>query len=55
MSTGHRGGVAVRDPKPDEEFRKYRDSVSKILATMLLEIMNPLYVEHPDLKPEQLR
>ena len=45
----------VKGAEPDDEFRRYRESVSKILTTMLLEIMNPLYVEHPDLKPEQLR
>jgi hypothetical protein len=45
---------AVQSTESDAEFRKYRDSVSKILTTMLLEIMNPLYAEHPDLKPPQL-
>jgi hypothetical protein len=44
----------VQSSESDAEFRKYRDSVSKILITMLLEIMNPLYAEHPDLKPPQL-
>jgi hypothetical protein len=46
---------AVQSSESDAEFRKYRDSVSKILTTMLLEIMNPLYAEHPGLKPPQLK
>jgi hypothetical protein len=46
---------AVQATESDAEFKKYRDSVSKLLTTMLLEIMNPLYAEHPDLKPQELR
>lgn len=45
----------VQASESDSEFRKYRDSVSKIMTTMLLEIMNPLYAEHPDLKPQELK
>jgi hypothetical protein len=44
----------VQSSESDSDFRKYRESVSKIMTTMLLEIMNPLYAEHPDLKPPQL-
>lgn len=28
----------------------YRLAVAKVLGEMLLEVMNPLYAEHPDLK-----
>ncbi len=44
----------VQASESDADFRQYRDSVSKIMTIMLLEIMNPLYVEHPDLKPPDL-
>lgn len=47
--------MSVQAAEPDGEFRRYRESVSKIMTTMLLEILNPLYVEHPDLKPKALR
>jgi hypothetical protein len=45
----------VKDTESEAAFKKYRETVSKLLTTMLLEIMNPIYAEHPDLKPEQLR
>lgn len=45
----------VQSTEDDVEFKRYRDSVSKIMTTMLLEIMNPLYTEHPELKPPELR
>ncbi len=45
----------VQATEDDSEFKRYRDSVSKLMTVMLLEIMNPLYAEHPDLKPPELR
>jgi hypothetical protein len=45
----------VQTTEDDAEFNRYRDSVSRIMTTMLLEIMNPLYAEHPELKPPELR
>jgi hypothetical protein len=33
---------------------RYREAVSRILTEMLVEVMNPLYVEHPDIKPKEL-
>jgi hypothetical protein len=44
----------VQTTEDDAEFKRYRDSVSKLMFTMLVEIMNPLYAEHPDLKPPEL-
>ena len=38
----------------EQEFKNYRGSVGKIMGEMLLEIMNPIYKEHPDLKPKEL-
>lgn len=34
------------------EFETYRLAVGKILGEMLIEVMNPIYSVHPDLKPE---
>jgi len=45
----------VKDHSSEAEFVKYRDAVGQILGCMLLDIMNPLYEEHPDLKPPQLK
>lgn len=39
----------------EEEVEKYRRAVGKIMGEMLLEIMNPIYSEYPDLKPPQLK
>lgn len=40
---------------PDPEFQKFRRAVGVVMGDMLLEIMNPLYARHPDIKPEQLK
>jgi len=45
----------VQATEDDSEFKRYRDSVSKIMTIMLLEVMNPLYAEHLELKPPELR
>jgi hypothetical protein len=45
----------VRDHCSENELKEYRRVTGKIMGDMLLEIMNPLYQRHPDLKPPQLR
>jgi hypothetical protein len=37
-----------------DELAVYRLAVGTVMGDMLLEIMNPLYKMHPDLKPPQL-
>lgn len=37
-----------------DEYERYRSSVGKIMGLMLLDIMNPIFEEYPDLKPHQL-
>lgn len=44
----------VMDNAEPAEFESYRDAASKIMGIMLLDIMNPIYLEHPDLKPKEL-
>lgn len=46
--------LAVKASCPDSEFVAYREFVSSLLNTMLLDFMNPLYKQHPDLKPPEL-
>jgi hypothetical protein len=36
------------------EFKRYRSGFGKVLGELLMEVVNPLYAEHPDLKPEQM-
>ena len=44
----------VQENCEEGEFRTYRGSVGRIMGLMLTEIMNPLYGEHPDLRPPGL-
>jgi hypothetical protein len=37
-----------------EEFLSYRRAVAGIMHSILLEILNPLFREHPELTPEGL-
>jgi hypothetical protein len=46
--------LSVQENCPPEEFKTYRLAAAKVLGEMLLEVMNPLYAEHPDLKPSGL-
>jgi hypothetical protein len=46
--------VTVRDRCSEAEFCAYRSAVGKILGDMLLDVMNPLYLQHPGLKPSGL-
>lgn len=36
----------------DEEFKVYRASVARVLGALLTEIINPIVVEHPPLRPD---
>ena len=38
----------------DEEFDAYRKVAGRIMGNVLIDIMNPLYGEHPDIKPKEL-
>lgn len=44
----------VMDTSNVEEFEAYRAAVAQIMGTMLVDIMNPIYKEHPELKPPEL-
>jgi hypothetical protein len=49
------GSIAeVRDRCSPEEFTAYRLAVGRIMGEMLLETLNPLYAEHPSLKPTRM-
>lgn len=46
--------ATVKERCAPEEFEIYRRGVGRVLGEMLLEVMNPLYAEHPSLKPPGL-
>ena len=46
--------ATCRDQCSPEEFAAYRRAVGRIMGEMLLEVLNPLYAEHPALKPAEM-
>ena len=44
----------VQDRVTAEELALYRRAVGRIMGEILLEVLNPLYQEHPELKPDPL-
>jgi hypothetical protein len=46
--------ATVKRTCPPEEFESYRRTVGRILGQVLLNVLNPLYAEHPTLKPPGL-
>jgi hypothetical protein len=44
----------VKENCDQDEFNRYRQAVGRIMGNMLLDIMNPIYSDHPDLKPADL-
>lgn len=44
----------VMESSSAAELEGYRAAVGQIMGTMLLDIMEPIYREHPDLKPPEL-
>lgn len=38
----------------EKEFEDYRSAVTHIMGSMLLDVMNPIYDIHPDIKPPEL-
>jgi hypothetical protein len=47
--------VMVQEHCPDAEFSAYRLAAGRILAEILLGVLNPLYSAHPTLRPPGLR
>ncbi|WP_207005764.1 hypothetical protein [Trinickia mobilis] len=37
-----------------DEYEAYKDFVSKIMTSILLDVLNPVYQRHPDIKPPGL-
>lgn len=45
----------VQERCSDEEFRTYRLAAAKVMGEAYLEVLTPIYLEHPSLEPEALR
>jgi len=50
-----RSVTKMRTQLPPEEFGTYGRAVGTILAGIIMEVLDPLYAEHPDLKPPEMR
>ena len=46
--------LMVMENGSPQEFKAYRAIVGRLMGDILLEILNPLYLQHPSLKPPEL-
>ena len=44
----------VRDKETKENWDKYRHAVGHVMAAVSLDLAEPLWARHPDLRPQQL-
>ena len=44
----------VKNECTTQEFDAYRKACAKVLGHILLQILNPIYAAHPEIKPKQL-
>jgi hypothetical protein len=47
--------ISIQEQCGEEEFNFYRRGFGKVLGYMLMDILNPIFKEYPDLVPDQLR
>ena len=45
----------VKNECTTQEFDAYRKACAKILGDILLEVLNPIYAAHPEIKPNELK
>jgi len=45
----------IQDTCDEKEFSFYRKAIGKIMGYMLTDIMNPIFSEYPQLKPDGLK
>ena len=43
----------VKEKCTEKEFKEYRSAAAKVMGYMIYEVMNPLYKEHPEIKPKE--
>jgi hypothetical protein len=44
----------IRSLCADDEFQRYKRMIGRSMGSMLLDVVNPIVVLYPDLKPAQL-
>ncbi len=45
----------VMEASPPDEFQSYRRLAGDLMGAIFLDILQPIYREHPDLTPPELR
>lgn len=45
----------AKDECPPEEYERFRKAIGSVIGTLEIEMLWPLYRQHPDLEPENLR
>lgn len=46
--------IMVQENCDEEDFKLYRRAAGRVMGALLMDVLNPLYVDHPSLKPEWL-
>jgi hypothetical protein len=46
--------IDMQGALPDDEWQTYRESVARIMGDIYLDVLRPLFEEHPRLKPPGL-
>ena len=47
--------IRVQERCPASEFEAYRAVVGRLMGEMFLEVMQPIYLQHPELEPPELK
>ncbi|SHN41826.1 hypothetical protein SAMN05192549_11328 [Duganella sacchari] len=47
--------IRVKDTCPENEFKEYREEVSKIMTELYYCIIRPIHDAYPELEPEALK
>jgi hypothetical protein len=45
----------VQERCPNGEFEAYRAAVGRLVGEMFVEVMRPIYLQHPELAPPELK
>jgi hypothetical protein len=48
-------GTEIQTAEPEDEFKRLRGVIGRVLGNIYTEILEPTFQEHPDLIPDDLR
>lgn len=47
--------IVVKENCPESEFVAHREAISKVMADLWFYVLRPIYFEHPDLEPDEVK